>query len=52
MPVKRRTLKKRSRRGGSLKDWAMKGHKFMRSKKSILSRFIGRVQQIRETFCS
>jgi hypothetical protein len=32
MPVKRRTTKKRSRRGGSLKAWAMKGHKFMRSK--------------------
>ena len=31
MPVKRRTSKKYSRRGGSLKAWATKGHKFMRA---------------------
>ena len=32
MPRKRRTTKKRSRRGGSLKSWASKAHNFMKSK--------------------
>jgi hypothetical protein len=30
MPARRRTIKKRSRRGGSLKTWAKKSHAFMR----------------------